>query len=81
MVTDVEWITGKELAGWLKLSRDSIDRGVQSGDLPRPVRVGRRYRWDRSEVLQHLNRSRNDADNEQSDSSAEGQMGPLETAL
>lgn len=72
MVATAEWLTGAELAKWLKLSRDTIDRGVESGDLPKPVRVGRRYRWDRGEVLRHLTGNRDDADDSQADPPADG---------
>jgi excisionase family DNA binding protein len=39
-----------ELAKFLNVSRWTVNRMVESGDLPKPIRVGSRYRWFIAEI-------------------------------
>lgn len=43
-----------ELAKFLNVSRWTVNRMVESSDLPKPVMFGKRYRWFVSEVQDWL---------------------------
>jgi excisionase family DNA binding protein len=54
-----EYLTVRELAGLLNISRKSLHRWTVSGWLPAPIRLGpshRWLRWKRSEVERFLRR-------------------------
>ncbi|MGF1634193.1 MAG: helix-turn-helix transcriptional regulator [Phycisphaerae bacterium] len=63
-VSDVQQAVGRylrlsDVAELLQCSRRTIQRLVDSGEFPRPVKLGRQLvRWSEDEVREHLRRQR-----------------------
>jgi predicted DNA-binding transcriptional regulator AlpA len=49
-------------AEWLGISRATLWRRVQVGELPRPIRLGGRTLWRRDELMEAVERATRDRD-------------------
>ena len=53
-----ELLTPEDLLKLFKVSRKTIDNWVADGVLPKPIKMGRRIFWKRSEIDAYLESSR-----------------------
>ena len=45
-----EMLSAEELADWLKISKRTVWRLKSAGAIPKPVKIGRSVRWQRTDV-------------------------------
>ena len=53
--TEPQYYTREELANRLHVSLPTIDRNIENGKLPKPVRHGRRVLFNKADVNYHIN--------------------------
>jgi predicted DNA-binding transcriptional regulator AlpA len=51
---DEQLLTDEQVARAYCVSRTTVWNWVKSGSIPRPVKVGRRSRWIKSEIVEHI---------------------------
>ena len=50
VATEPKYLTQSGLAEFFQISVRTVQRRSQDPDFPRPIRIGRCYRWSRAEV-------------------------------
>lgn len=54
MMQDHKYLTPKEAAALLRVSRATLDRHVKAGTLPQPRKLGQTRLFDKAELIQAL---------------------------
>ncbi len=62
VVTEPEYLTQGGLAELFHVSVRTVQRKARHPDFPRPICIGRCYRWSRAEVEEFLRRNREESD-------------------
>jgi predicted DNA-binding transcriptional regulator AlpA len=60
VVTEPEYLTQSGLAELFQVSVRTVQRRSQDPDFPRPMRIGRCYRWSRAEVEDFFRKDRDE---------------------